>query len=181
MPDVRDILSGSLASAGIAMRMALTEISPEDMAREPGDGWRSIESLLGEATNALRDTLVAIGHENLPEVPGGFETRYARWGTGAELDRAVPDLTPIFSGHLETLGGAVRSLGANALDEAIDPPGSFDEDGSFFFATVGMMILSMSGYIHFLAGEASMIRLALGKPAAPNPFDDFFGEAGRIR
>ena len=37
MPDVRDILSGSLASAGIAMRMALTEISPEDMAREPGD------------------------------------------------------------------------------------------------------------------------------------------------
>ena len=55
------------------MRMALTEISPEDMAREPGDGWRSIESLLGEATNALRDTLVAIGHENLPEVPGGFE------------------------------------------------------------------------------------------------------------
>ena len=175
MPDVRVILSASLASAGIAMRMALTEISPEDMTREPGDGWRSIESLLGEATNALRDTLVAIGHENLPEVPGGFEARYARWGTGAELDQAVPDLTPVFSGHLETLGGAVRSLGANALDEAIDPPGSFDEDGSFFFATVGMMILSMSGYIHFLAGEASVIRLALAKPPAADAVDDLLG------
>ena len=85
------------------------------------------------------------------------------------MDQAVPDLTPIFSGHLETLGGAVRSLRVNALDEAIDPPGSFDEDGSFFFATVGMMILSMSGFIHFLAGEASMIRLALGKPACAQP------------
>jgi hypothetical protein len=175
MPEATTILSGSLTSAGVAMRAALAGINPEEMTREPGDGWRCIESLLGEATMAMREALVAIGHEDLPEVPGGFEARYARWGTAAELDEAVPDLTPIFSEHLEALGGAVRTLGPHSLDEPVDPPGSLDDDGHFSFSTVGTMILSVSGRIHLLAGEASGIRLALGKSAAGEPFDDLLG------
>jgi hypothetical protein len=59
-------------------------IHAEEMGREPGDGWRSIESLLGEATMAMRDTLLATGHEDMPDVPDGFQARYARWGTGVE-------------------------------------------------------------------------------------------------
>jgi hypothetical protein len=175
MPEATTILIGSLTSAGVAMRAALAGISPEEMTREPGEGWRSIESLLGEATMAMRDALVAIGHEDLPEVPGGFEARYARWGMAAELDEAVPDLAPIFSEHLETLGGAVRTPGPHHLDDPVDPPGSLDEDGHFPFSTVGTMIFSVSGRIHFLAGEASGIRLALGKSPATDPFDDLLG------
>jgi hypothetical protein len=174
VPEVTAILSSSLTSAGISMRAAVAGIRPEDMAREPGAGWRSIEALLGEATMALRDALLGIGHEDLPEVPGGFEARYARWGTGAELDEAAPDLSAIFSEHLETLAEAVRTIGPHHLDEPSDPPGAFDEDGLFFFATVGKMILSVSGHVHLLAGEASVIRVALGKPAASDPFDKLF-------
>ena len=175
MPEVTTILNGSLTTAAVAMRAALAGLSPEEMNREPGDGWRTVESLLGEATMAMRDALIAIGHEDLPEVPGGFEARYARWGTAAELDEAVPDLTPIFSEHLETLGGAVRTLGPHHLDDPVDPPGSLDEDGHFPFSTVGTMIHSVSGLIHFLAGEASILRLALGKPPAADPIDDLLG------
>lgn len=175
MPEATTILNGSLTTAGVAMRAALAGLSLEEMTREPGDVWRNIESLLGEATMAMRDALLAIGHEDLPEVPVGFEARYARWGTAAELDEAVLDLTAIFSAHLEALGRVVRTLKPHHLDEPVDPPGSLDEDGHFQFDTIGTMIYSVSGRIHFLAGEASVIRLGLGKPPAADPFDDLLG------
>jgi hypothetical protein len=174
MPEVAAFLSRSITSAGISMRAALAGLGPEDMAREPGPEWRSVESLLGEATMALRDTLLAIGHQDLPDVPVGFQARYACWGTGAELDEVVLDLPAIFSEHLETLADAVRALGPHHLDEPANPSTAFDEDGLFSFTTVKEMIIAVSGYAHFLAGEASMIRLALGRPAASDPFDELF-------
>jgi hypothetical protein len=171
-PGATDMLRGSLAAASLAIQMALTEIDPEEMILDPGDGLRSLESLLGEATIALRDALVAIGHEELPEIPGGFEVRYARWGTGAGPDGARLDMLPIFTVHLEALDRAIRTLEPADMEATVDPPGCFDEDGLFSFETVGEVILAVSGFIHFLAGEASMIRLALGEPPAPDPFDD---------
>ena len=177
MPEVATVINHSLASAGVSMRGALAGISPDDMAREPGPEWRSLESILGEATMALRDTLLAIGQDNLPEVPDGFEARYARWGTGARPDKAVGGLPAIFSDHLEALAGAVRRVGPHRFDESSDPADAFDEDGAFSFATLGEMIFSASAYVHFLAGEASVLRLALGKPAARDPFEGLFDGA----
>jgi hypothetical protein len=147
------------------------------MAREPGPEWKSLESVLGEATMALRDTLLAVGQGNLPLVPEGFEARYARWGTGAGADKATPGLPVVFSEHLEALAGAVRRLGPHRFDEASDPAGAFDEDGGFSFATLGEMIFSASAYVHFLAGGASVLRVAHGKPAAPDPLDGLFDGA----
>jgi hypothetical protein len=68
----------------------------------------------------------------------------------------------------------VRALGPHHLDEPANPSTAFDEDGLFSFRTVKEMIIAVSGYAHFLAGEASMIRLALGRPAASDPFDELF-------
>ena len=51
------------------------------------------------------------------------------------------------------------------------------EQALFSFATLGEMIFTASAYVHFLAGEASVLRLALGKPAAPDPFDGLFDGA----
>jgi hypothetical protein len=118
MPDVATILSHSLTSAGIAMGAALAGIGFKDMVHDPGPNLRNLESLLGEATMALRDTLVAIGREDLPEVPDGFEARYARRGAEAEADEAVPGLRATFSEHLEALAGAVRGLESRRFDEA---------------------------------------------------------------
>jgi hypothetical protein len=76
---------------------------------------------------------------------------------------------------LEALGRVVRTLKPHHLDEPVDPPGTLDEDGHFPFDTVGTMVYSVSGRIHFLAEEVSVIRLALGKPPAADPFDDLLG------
>jgi hypothetical protein len=174
MPQVATVINHSLASAGVSMNRALAGIGPRDMAREPGPEWKSLESVLGEATMALRDTLLALGQDNLPLVPEGFEARYVRWGTGADADNAAQGLPASFSEHLETLAGAVRRLGPHRFDEPSDPADAFDEDGVFSFATLGEMIFSACAYVHFLAGEASVLRVALGKPAAPDPFDGLF-------
>jgi hypothetical protein len=69
----------------------------------------------------------------------------------------------------------VRALDPDQLDEPSGSSSAFDEDGHFSFTTVGEMILAASAYVHFLAGEASVIRLVLGKPAASDPFDKLFG------
>jgi hypothetical protein len=85
----------------------------------------------------------------------------------------------VFSEHLEILANAVRALGPHHLDEPAKLSTAFDEDGLFAFTTVEEMIVAVSGYAHFLAGEASVIRLALGKPAASDPFDEPF-QWGRL-
>ena len=172
MPGVANVLDFNLNSARATMSAALLGVGDEELAREVGPGRRSMESVLGEATMALRETLLAAGEDDLPEVPGGFEARYARWGTASRPDDAVPGLPAIFSEHVEALARAVQRLGPDRFDEPSDPPGTFDEEGLFSFATVGEMIFSALAYVHFLAGEASMLRLALGKPAAPDPFEE---------
>jgi hypothetical protein len=178
MPQVATVINHSLASAGVSMKGALAGIGPADMVRDPGPNLRNLESRLGEATMALRDTLLAIGREDLPEVPEGFEARYARWGTGAEMEEAVRGLRAVFSEHLEALADAVRGLENRRFDEASNHSSTaFDDDGFFSFATIGEMIFSVSSYVHFLAGEASVIRLALGKPAASDKFDELLGGA----
>ena len=167
MPEVATVIEHGLTSAGVAMRAALEGIGPEDLARAPGHEWRSLESVLGDATIALRGTLRAAGQDSLPGVPDGFEARYARWGSGADPEEAVRGLPAIFSEHLEALAGAVRGFGPDRFDEPSDPTDAFDEDGHFSFTTLGEMILSASTYVHFLAGEASVIRLALASPPRP--------------
>jgi hypothetical protein len=173
MADLANMLSHSLTSAGITMGAALAGIGLKDFVRDPGANLRNLDSLLGEATMVLRDTLLAIGREDLPEVPDGIEARYARWGTGAEVDEAVPGVRAIFSEHLVALADVVRTLENHRFDEASSySSAAFDDDGFFSFATIGEMIFSVASYVHFVAGEASVIRLGLGMPAASDPFDE---------
>jgi hypothetical protein len=94
------------------------------------------------------------------------------------VDEAVPGLRAIFPEHLEALADAVRGLENHRFDEASNySSAAFDDDGFFSFATIGEMIFSVSSYVQFLAGEASVIRLGLGKLAACDPFDELFGGA----
>ena len=134
MPEAAAFLSHSITSAGISMRAALAGLGPEDMVREPGSEWRSVESLLGKATMALRDSLVAIGHADLPDVPEGFLASSGTLGDGGRFGRSHRRTGPRSSRNtLEALVGAVQSLGPHHLSEPVDSPGAFDERGLFFF------------------------------------------------
>ena len=172
MSEVARTLEISLTLGEVAMKLALVDIDPEEMALETGPGSRSLESVLGEATMALRETLISVCAERLPEVPDGFEARFARWGTGITPDE-FPSLLPVvFAEHAEALVEALHDVSPQRFDEPADPPAAFDEDSLFSFTTLEEMICAASSYIHFLAGEASVIRLGLGKPAARDLFDE---------
>ncbi len=51
------------------------------------------------------------------------------------------------------------------------PPDHLDAKGLFEFGTVGEMILAALAYTSSLAGEMSIVRVALGKAPVHDPFD----------
>ncbi len=125
------------------------------------------------AAVADREVLRLLGVVDLPDLPAGFEVRFARWGTGEDDETLRYDsfLPEIFASHRDALVRATRLLDAAGLDEPVDPPDHLDEEAQFEFGTVGEMILAASAYTSFLVGEASVVRVALGKAAVDEPFD----------
>ena len=65
---------------------------------------------------------------------------------------------------------SVRDLSAR-FDEPVCPPDHLDAEGLFEFGTVGEMILAASAYTSSLAGEVSIVQVALGKVPVHDPFD----------
>jgi hypothetical protein len=83
----------------------------------------------------------------------------------------LDSLTEIFAARRDALARATGMLGPSDLDEPVDPPDHLEEEAILRFETVGGLILTLSAYTCFLAGEASMVRLALGKAAVDDPFE----------
>jgi hypothetical protein len=164
-----------LQDLGSSRRMlldAVRDLSAAELARRPAPALRSRAGILGMAVVADREVLRHLGATDLPAVPEGFEARFARRGTGEGGEMWYHDVLPeIFASHRNALARATGTLGPVDLDEPVDPPDHLDEEAMFRFGTVGEMILTLSVYTYSLAGEASVVRLALGKAAAEDPFD----------
>jgi hypothetical protein len=173
MNSVVTMLLESLASSRRLMLDSVRDLSAAERARQPTPALRSCARLLGMAAVADREVLRLLGVVDLPDLPAGFEARFARWGTGedGETLRYDSSLPEIFASHRDALVRATGSLDAAGLDEPVDPPDHLDEEALFEFGTVGEMILAASAYTSFLVGEASMVRVALGKAAVDDPLD----------
>ena len=167
------MLLQSLASSRRLMLDSVRDLSAEELAGRPSPALRSCVRLLGMAAVADREVLRLLGVVGLPDLPAGFEARFARWGTGGdgEMSGHVSYLPEIFASHRNALLRATGSLDAARFDEPVGPPDHLDEEGLFEFGTVGEMILAASAYTSSLAGEVAIIRVALGKVAVYDPFD----------
>ena len=167
------MLLQSLASSRRLMLDSVRDLSAEELAGRPSPALRSCVRLLGMAALADREVLRLLGTVNLPDLPAGFEARFARWETGGngETSRYVTSLPEIFASHRNALVRATASLDAARFDEPVGPPDHLDSEGLFEFGTVGEMILAASAYTSSLAGEMSIVRVALGKAPVHDPFD----------
>ena len=125
------------------------------------------------AALADRKVLRLLGVADVPDLPAGFEVRFARWGTGGDGETSPYDasLPEFFAMHRNALVRAIGSLDAARFDEPVGPPDHLDQEGLFEFGTVGEMILAASAYTSSLAGEVSIVRVALGKVPVHDPFD----------
>jgi hypothetical protein len=152
---------------------AVRDVFAAKPARQPISVRCRCARVLGMAVVADRELLRHLGPNDLPDLPVGFEARFARWGTGAdteiwEYDSALPE---IFASHRDALLRATGALGPADLDQPVNPPDHLGEDGLFDFGTIGEMILAASAYTSFLAGEASAGRNAHGNAAVDDAFD----------
>jgi hypothetical protein len=167
------LLLQSLAYSRRLMLDSVRDLTALALADRPSPALRSCVRLLGMATVADREALRLLGVANLPDLPVGFEARFARWetsgnGEASRYDISVPE---IFASHRNALVRTTASLDAAKFDEPMGPPDHLDAEGLFEFGTVGEMILAASAYTSSLAGEVSIIRVALGKVPVHDPFD----------
>jgi hypothetical protein len=167
------MLLHSLAYSRRLMLDPVRDLSATERARRPSPALRSCVQLLGMAAVADREVLRLLGDADLPDLPAGFEGRFARWGMGedGEMLRYDSSLPEIFASHRDALVRATGSLDAAGLDEPVDPPDHLDEEALFAFGTVGEMIQAAAAYTFFLVGEVSIVRVALGKVPVDDPFD----------
>jgi hypothetical protein len=167
------MLLQSLASSRRLMLDSVRDLSAAELAGRPSPALRSCVRLLGMAALADREALRLLGVTNLPDLPAGFEARFARWETGGngETSRYDTFLPEAFASHRNALVRATASLDAASLDEPVGPPDHLDAEGLFEFGTIGEMILAASAYTSSLAGEVTIVRVALGKVPVHDPFD----------
>jgi hypothetical protein len=152
---------------------SVRDLSADELSSRPSPALRSCVRLLGMAVVADREVLRLLGVVDLPDLPAGFEARFARWGTGADGEtlRYDSSLPEIFASHRNVLVRATGSLDAAGHDEPVDPPDHLDEEALFEFGTVGEMIVAAAAYTSSLVGEVSIVRVALGKVPVYDPFD----------
>ena len=167
------MLLQSLASSRRLMLDSVRDLTALELAGRPSPALRSCVRLLGMAAVADREVLRLLGVVNLPELPVGFEARFARRGTGGngETSRHNSFLPEIFAWHRNALLRTTGSLDAARFDEPVGPPDHLDAEGLFEFGTVGEMILAASAYTSSLVGEMAIVRVALGKVPVFDPFD----------
>ena len=118
------MLLQSLASSRRLMLDSVRDLSAAELAGRPSPALRSCVRLLGMAALADREVLRLLGVAELPDLPAGFEARFARWGTRANgetstYDTSVPE---IFASHRNALVRATASLDAASFDEPVGPP-----------------------------------------------------------
>jgi hypothetical protein len=167
------MLLQSLTFSRRLMVDSVRDLSALELAGRPSPALRSCVRLLGMAAVADREVLRLLGVVDLPDLPAGFEARFAGWvtrgdGETSRYDTSLPD---IFASHRDALVRATASLDAARFDQPVGPPDHLDAEGLFEFGTVGEMILAASAYTSSLAGEVSIVRVALGKAPVHDPFD----------
>jgi len=152
---------------------SVRDLSAGELAGRPSPALRSCVRLLGMAALADREVLRLLGVVKLPDLPAGFEARFARWVTGGNGETSTYDtsLPEIFASHRNAVVRATASLEAARFDEPVGPPNHLDAEGLFEFGTVGALILAASAYTSSLAGEVAIVRVALGKAPVHDPFD----------
>jgi hypothetical protein len=167
------MLLQSLASSRRLMLDSVRDLSAEELAVRPSPALRNCVWLLSIAVVADREVLQFLGAGDLPDLPAGFEARFARWVAVADGEMSAYDssLPEIFASHRNALIRVAGSLDAARFDEPVGPPNHLDAEGLFEFGTIGEMILAASAFTFSLAGEVSIVRVALGKVPVHDPFD----------
>ncbi len=166
------ILVQALKISRRRMLGSVRDFTPAEFSHQPAADLRSCRQIFGAAVVADREVMRYLDLVILPS-PDEFDAQHAHWETGNEIKTHLHGSSPeIFTTHRDALILATKLLVPSQFDTPIIPEDHLDEDAVFRFKTVGEMIAAAAAFTHFLAGEISIIRLALGKPWETDPTID---------
>jgi len=162
MPTANQILVHSLIVAKGMLARFTADLMPAEYLHRSCDGANCTAWIIGHLILSERGALKRLGFtpEQMPALPEGFETRYARDETAPKSASYgdVSGLMELFNAHRDLFISAVRALPPEKLDGTLEKPHPM-------FATIWEYITFM-GAIHLTmhAGQITMIRRSMGKP-----------------
>lgn len=157
----QEAIAYSLRSSKLMFHRYLDDLTPEEFQHRPCLGANNASWIVGHLTCVDRGQLEKLGAKWLPELPAGFQerfatTRAAATGTSADFGQPV-DLLRHFDEHRNLLIETVGQLPADVLNS--QPP--FD---SPLFADRGESLLFVGLHTAMHLGQLSIIRRSLGRP-----------------
>ena len=138
----------------------LDDLKAEEFEKQPIAGANCAAWVVGHLTMTDRRTLAGLGVTDLPELPAGFEPRFATTRTLAGSQCGYGDakqLVALFDAHRDRLIAAVLAADPAKLKEApaVQSP---------LFADKGEAALFMGLHTAMHMGQITLIRRSLGYP-----------------
>jgi DinB superfamily len=159
MSSQSDSIAFALTAAKALMGRYCADLTPSDYLHRIVPKANCAAWLLGHLILTERRALGAMGAGDLPTLPDGFESRFAR-DENAPFTGDYGDVTvllPLFNQHRDRLIAAVKSASTELLAKPLETPRPL-------FGTVGEMAHFMALHSVMHAGQITFIRRHLGRP-----------------
>ena len=159
MPSDNDIIAHSHIAAGKNLRRFVEDLKPAEYLHRPTPKANCTAWLIGHLILTDKMVLTSLGATNIPELPAGFDKRFAR-EDGAAQAKEFGDVTillPLFEKLHAVLVEKIKSLPAADLDKKWEKPHPM-------FATTGERLNYLAHHITMHAGQITIIRRSLGRP-----------------
>ncbi len=157
----QEAIAYSLRSSKTMFHRYLDDLKPEEFQHRPCLGANNASWIVGHLTCVDRTRLEKLEVTPLPDLPAGFQERFATTktaATGTVADFGNPnDLIRHFDEHRDLLIKTVEQLPARVLNS----PPPFD---SPLFMDSGESLLFVGLHTTMHLGQLSIIRRSLGRP-----------------
>lgn len=157
----QEAIAYSLRSSKLMFHRYLDDLKPEEFQHRPCLGANNASWIVGHLTCIDRSRLEKLEAGPLPELPAGFQDRFATTkaaATGTVADFGNPsDLIRHFDEHRDLLIKTVERLPTKVLNS----PPPFD---SPLFMDSGESLLFVGLHTTMHLGQLSIIRRSLGRP-----------------
>ena len=156
---VNEAIVQNLTAAGALLERMTADLAPHDYLHRPCPEANCAAWIVGHLILTERGALKRLGVTDLPPLPEGFETRFARDTTAPRAADFgdVTQLVPLFKQHRAMLVEAVKRATLEQLSKPLDKPHPL-------FTTVGGSVNFMGVHVSMHSGQISMIRRTLGRP-----------------
>jgi uncharacterized damage-inducible protein DinB len=158
-PTMNDVLTHSLSTSGMMLGLFCGDLTPAEYLHRPCAGGNCAAWIVGHLVLTERSALKRVGVTELPPLPDGFETRFARDEAAPKADDYgdVSVLMPLFERHRAMLIDRVKQMPPEALGEPLPKPHPM-------FSTLGEAVNFIAVHVAMHAGQLTIIRRSLGRP-----------------